>query len=194
MAWKVLESAGDALLLGLDADASTLARFPWNFQAQLGFRVQARGLQLRFSLHNLDTEPLPFALGYHPYFHVAETEKPLVRIASQATEAFDNVRKQVVPFTGFDLTEPELDLHLLDHGSQECALAWPDGSKLLLRADPEFAVWVVWTLGGRDFVCLEPWTARANALNSGNNLLTVEPGQTRTLQLELEYVPVTAKL
>jgi galactose mutarotase-like enzyme len=192
MAWKVLQSSADTLLLGLDADASTHRHFPWNFQAQLSFRVHARGLQLRFSLHNTDTEAVPFALGYHPYFQVAETQKPQLRIASQATQAFDNVSKQVVPFAGFDLTKPELDLHLLDHNSQTCALAWPDGSELKLHADPEFAVWVVWTLGGRDFVCLEPWTARANALNSGDNLLTVEPGQARTLHVELEYVPATS--
>lgn len=189
MPWSVRDSSAEALTLELAAGPSTLTRFPWRFHAQLSLRVQDRGLRLQLSLENTDTEPLPFALGYHPYFLVREAEKAQVRIASQATEAFDNVRKQIVPFTGFDLTQPELDLHLLDHGSQECALTWPDGSALRIHADPEFAVWVVWTLAGRDFVCVEPWTARGNALHSGQQVLTVEPGQTRTLQIELEYVP-----
>jgi galactose mutarotase-like enzyme len=47
----------------------------------------------------------------------------------------------------------------------------------------------VWTLAGRDFVCLEPWTARGNALSSGHNVLTVEPGQTRNIQLDLSFEP-----
>ena len=192
MPWQVRESSTETLVLGLASDATTLTRFPWSFQAQLGFTVHGHALQLSFSLENTDSEPLPFALGYHPYFLIRESEKASVRIASKATQAFDNVRKQVVPFAGFDLTQPELDLHLLDHNSQECSLAWSDGSVLQLRADPELAVWVVWTLAGRDFVCLEPWSARGNALNTGHNLLTVEPGQTRNIQLELAFLPAAA--
>jgi galactose mutarotase-like enzyme len=189
MPWRVLQSSSDALTLGLESDATTLTRFPWTFQAQLRFRVHEHGLQLSFSLENSDSEPLPFALGYHPYFQVRDSDKAQVRIDSHASQAFDNVRKQIAPFSGFDLTQPELDLHLLDHHSQECSLTWPDGSALQLRADPEFVVWVVWTLAGRDFVCLEPWTARGNALNSGHNVLTVEPAETRCLQLDLRFVP-----
>jgi galactose mutarotase-like enzyme len=189
MPWRVLQSSGDALALGLASDATTLKRFPWRFQAQLSFQVRERSLQLLFSLENTDSEPLPFALGYHPYFQVRDSDKAHVQIDSRATQAFDNVRKQIVPFAGFDLTQPELDLHLLDHHSQACSLVWPDGSALRMQADPEFVVWVVWTLAGRDFVCLEPWTARGNALSSGQDVLTVEPGKTRNIQLELSFEP-----
>jgi galactose mutarotase-like enzyme len=189
MPWRVLQSSGDALELGIEAGPTTLTRFPWTFHAQLSFRVRERSLQLLFSVENTDSEALPFALGYHPYFQVRDSDKPQVYIGSKATQAFDNVRKQIVPFAGFDLTQPELDLHLLDHGSQDCSLVWPDGSALRIHADPEFAVWVVWTLAGRDFVCLEPWTARGNALHSGHNVLTVEPGKTHSLRLDLEFVP-----
>lgn len=189
MPWRVAHSSADSLELELASDAWTLARFPWTFQAQLHFQLIGRCLQLQFTLRNTDTVALPFALGYHPYFRVADADKARVSIASDATQAFDNVRKQIVPFQGFDLTQQELDLHLLDHGSDDCALAWPDGSQLRVCADPDFAVWVVWTLAQRDFVCLEPWTARGDALNSGLNLLTVEPGESRTLQVELEFLP-----
>jgi len=189
MPWQVRESSGETLVLGLASDATTLTRFPWTFQAQLSFALRERSLELSFSLENTDTEPLPFALGYHPYFQVSDSEKARVRIDSQTTQAFDNVRKQIVPFAGFDLTLPELDLHLLDHNSPECSLVWPDGSALRIQADPEFVVWVVWTLSGRDFVCVEPWTARGNALSTGHNVLTVEPGQTRNIGVSLTFVP-----
>ena len=188
MTWRVAHSTDDTLTLELSSDAWTLARFPWSFEAQLQFRVSGCCLQLRFTLRNTDTGALPFALGYHPYFHVSDADKAGIHIASQATQAFDNVRKQIVPFSGFDLTQHEVDIHLLDHASQECALAWPDGSQLRVRADKEFAFWVVWTLAQRDFVCVEPWSARGDALNSGLNLLTVEPGDTRSLQVEFEYI------
>jgi galactose mutarotase-like enzyme len=99
-----------------------------------------------------------------------------MRIDSQATRAFDNVSKQVIPLHGFDLTHREVDLHLLDHGSDLCALHYPDGARLDVRASPDFARWVIWTLGGKDFVCVEPWTAPGNALNTGEALTVLAAG------------------
>ena len=46
---------------------------------------------------NLDSEPMPYALGFHPYFFVKD--KTRLAISTQATQAFDNVRKELVPFT-----------------------------------------------------------------------------------------------
>ena len=70
--------------------------------------------------------PMPFAFGIHPYFLVAAADKAGARIATHATQAFDNVTKTIVPFRGFDLTANEVDLHLLDHGSSDSALDWAE--------------------------------------------------------------------
>jgi galactose mutarotase-like enzyme len=80
--------------------------------------------------------------------------------------------------------QKEVDLHLLDHGSTECSLISPTGT-VTLRGSAEYTHWVVWTLAGRDFVCLEPWTCPGNAINTGDRLLTLAPGATRTLWLEI---------
>lgn len=184
--WRVLDRQRSSAELELAANAITRAQFPWEFRATLRFELHACRLQLRFSLHNLDREPLPFALGYHPYFLVHERDKAQARIDTNATRAFDNVSKQVGGFRGFDLSARELDLHLLDHGSDASTLHWPDGSRLCLRASPEFRVWVVWTLAGRDFVCLEPWTARGDALNTGEGLLTLAPDALHESWIELD--------
>ncbi|MFM7450793.1 MAG: aldose epimerase, partial [Leptolyngbyaceae cyanobacterium] len=45
-----------------------------------------------------------------------------------------------------------------------------------LTYSPEFSTLVFWTLKGKDFYCLEPWTAPRNALNTGENLLHLAPG------------------
>ena len=46
----------------------------------------------------------------------------------------------------------------------------------------------MWTLAGRDFVCVEPWTGPADALNSGESLLEIAPGESRSLWVSMEYV------
>jgi galactose mutarotase-like enzyme len=173
--------------LVLRSTEATRAMYPWDFEVTLGVALQAASLRLDVSVHNTGAAPMPFAFGIHPYFHVAVADKAGARIATRATRAFDNVTKTIVPFRGFDLTAKEVDLHLLDHGGSESALDWPDGAHLDLRASPDFGRWVVWTLAGRDFVCVEPWTAPADALNTGESLLVVAPGASKALWIEMAY-------
>jgi galactose mutarotase-like enzyme len=47
---------------------------------------------------------------------------------------------------------------------------------------------VVWTLEGKDFVCVEPWTCPGNALNTGERLMTLGKGETRALWVEYATV------
>jgi len=83
------------------------------------------------------------------------------------------------------MTAKEVDLHLLDHGNASCTFELP-GRTIALRGSPEFTHWVVWTLAGKDFVCVEPWTCPGNALNTGDRVITLEPGASRALWLEIE--------
>jgi len=46
--------------------------------------------------------------------------------------------------------------------------------------DPQFTTLVVWTLPGRDFVCVEPWTAPGGALATGL-ALPLAPGAVERL-------------
>ena len=44
---------------------------------------------------------------------------------------------------------------------------------------------MLWTLRGKDFVCVEPWTAPAGALASGEGLVHVPTRSTATLWFEI---------
>jgi galactose mutarotase-like enzyme len=79
-------------------------------------------------------------------------------------------------------------MHLLDHGSTESALHLPGGARIDVRASSEFTRWVVWTLPGKPFVCLEPWTCPGNALNTGEGLVRLSPGATRESWVEIALV------
>jgi galactose mutarotase-like enzyme len=76
-------------------------------------------------------------------------------------------------------------LHLHDHGSSTASLSWA-GRTITLACSPEFSHWVVWTLAGKDFVCVEPWTCPGNALNSGDRLLWVGAGEVHQLTTTIE--------
>ena len=177
------EEAAQATLV-LVANDATRAAFPWDFRLSIRFSLAAARLRLDVRVENASRSAMPFAFGIHPYFLV--TDKARARIATKATRAFDNVTKDVVPFHGFDLGAPELDLHLLDHGSTASALSLADGARIAVRGSAELTRWVVWTVEGKDYVCLEPWTSPANALNTGESLLEVAPGGARALWIELQ--------
>ncbi len=147
-------------------------------------------LRLGLSVENTAPDAMPFAAGLHPYFAVPQSEKPRAVIATDATRAYDNTTKTRGAFSGFDLTRPEVDVHLIDHGRSSASLALPEGT-LSLDASSEFGWWVVWTLAGKDFVCLEPWTAPGDALNTGERLITLPPGATRDLWVEMTWSPKT---
>ncbi|MET0987643.1 MAG: galactose mutarotase [Steroidobacteraceae bacterium] len=182
--WTITKQSAQAATLSLEANEVTLAQFPWSFRAELAISVQGACLRVVTGISNAGRERMPYALGFHPYFQV--TDKAGARIPSRATRAFDNVLKSVVPFTGFDLTRSEVDLHLLDHQDTHATLQLADGARIIVRASSDFVRWVVWTVAERDFVCLEPWTASGNALNSGEHLIELPPGATHASHMEIE--------
>ena len=189
-AWTVTERGDRELVLTLASSERTLAMYPWRFRLEGRFAL--RGACLRFDLKvtNDDRDPMPFAFGTHPYFLVRD--KSRARIPTAATRAFDNVKKEVVPFRGFDLTAPEVDLHLVDHGDSAARLEVGDGTAIAIRCSSELRRWVVWTLGGRDFVCVEPWSAPGDALNTGDSVIELAPGASRGLWIEMESGATTA--
>ena len=168
--------------LELAASATTRAQFPFDFVLRLRFALSGASLSIRAEVRNPGTAPLPFALGYHPYFAVPAAKKGGARIPTNATRAWDNVAKRAVPLAAIALDSGEVDLHLLDHGARTASLETTDGTNAL-RGD--FDRWVVWTLPAKDFVCLEPWTAPADALNTGEGLIAIAPGEACVLDLTI---------
>jgi galactose mutarotase-like enzyme len=185
--WVVESQAREgaaSVVLRLDASEHTRASYPFDFRATLTFTLRGHRLHIEQRIENRGDAPMPFAIGFHPYFRVED--KAGARIPTSAKRAFDNVSKQTGPFAGFDLTRPEVDVALLDHPAHALPLQLSDGTQVVLRASEDFGTWVVWTLAGKDFVCVEPWTASGNALNGGEHLLVVPPGGAWSGFVEIE--------
>lgn len=185
--WTVKQVEKELLVLGLTSTEETLRQFPWRFDVQITFLLDGSQLAIDFDVENQDTRPLPLHLGFHPYFHLPQAAKAEARVETDATQAWDNRQSQEVPFTGLDLTAAEVDLHLRDHSRAGTTLHRGPGRRPLhLSWSPEFRMMVLWTLQGRDFVCVEPWTGPAGALATRQGLPTVAPGDAFSLVFEIE--------
>lgn len=185
--WSVVSTHEREATLRLASDDATRAQFPWDFVVELRYALAGSTLTVDARIENPGPEPLPFALGYHPYFYVPDADKPHARVPTSATRAWDNVAKTERLLGGpIDLALPEVDLHLVDHGETSAVLELPGGRSIVVRGSPDFGRWVIWTVAGKDYVCLEPWTAPAGALATGDRLLEVAPGASRTLTIAIE--------
>lgn len=185
-AWSVREQGEDFVSLKLSSSEETLKHFPWKFSCTFDIRLSPRTLLLSWTTKNLDAQPLPLHLGFHPYFYVPQAVKAEAFVETQASRAFDNTKAETVPFVGLPLTQREVDLHLLDHGSTKTVLHRGASLKpVKLSWSDAFNTLVVWTLVGRDFVCVEPWTGRGDALNRGEVLPLIAPGEMRTVSFQM---------
>lgn len=174
--WEVVHSATDEVTLRLSATPGTRSAFPWDFVATLRYALSGPTLRIEQRFESQGPTPMPFGTGFHPYFRVRDAEKARARVPTPATRAWDNAQRTEIALAhSIDLCAPEVDLHLVDHGSSQASIELGDGRRIEIRASEAYRRWVVWTLAGRDFVCLEPWTCPANALNTGADLLFAEP-------------------
>ena len=186
--WDVASTGADGAAratLRLRSNEVTSAQYPWDFVVEYEYALAGPRLSIEQRFTNESDTAMPFGAGFHPYFRVPQSEKGAARITTAATRAFDNVQKRELAFEGFDLTGKEVDMHLLDHGSSEATLVTADGATIAVTGSEAFTHWVVWTLAGRDFVCLEPWTCPGDALNTGERLIIARPGESIALRIEI---------
>lgn len=190
-AWSVGERSSEgaaSCVLELRSSEATRAQYPWDFEVAYRYVLEGARLRIEQRFSNTGSSPMPFGAGFHPYFFVPQDEKAEVEIETAATRAFDNVAKREGPYEGLDLTQPEVDCFLLDHGSSTSSLTRPGlPGRIVVEGSEAFSHWVVWTLKGRDFVCLEPWTCPGDALNTGERLMVLEPGEQRELWTEIRW-------
>ena len=185
-AWSVMDQGTDSdarITLALASSDATRALFPWDFEVQLTFVLAGGTLAIEQRYENRSREPMPLHTGFHPYFAVPDAQKRGTTISTDATRAFDNTRGVAEPFHGFDLTKPEVDTFLLDHTPRHSTLTRPDGEVVRVEMDAAFTTLVVWTIAGKDYVCVEPWTAPGNALNTRVGLLSIPPGGIHTARV-----------
>jgi galactose mutarotase-like enzyme len=170
--------------LELRDNEATRSVFPWSFCFRLRFVLRDAQLSITAEICNLGGaggSPMPFALGYHPYFYVKNEDKKVCRVSSNATRAWDNVRGEMVAYREPDFSAGEIDLHLYDHTSGRASVLVGNRA---VSISGDFSQWVLWTLPERDFVCVEPWSAPFNALNTGEKLTYLAMGETHSFQLE----------
>jgi len=130
-------------------------------------------------MDNPDTKPLPFGLGYHPYFaipFVAGGDCVVTSAAQAMWELEENVPTGQLIAPKYDLQTPipysqlQLDDVYTGFGPQTAMyqqgrIAWAGTGSLELWVSPGFREMVAFTPPHRKAFCLEPYTCTTDAVN-----------------------------
>jgi aldose 1-epimerase len=169
-----------------------MAQFPFAHTITMTHRLASGALEVETTLENLSGDPIPVAIGFHPYFqlHDAPRGRWKAHLAARRRAVLDaslipTGEVQPVPFADpHPLAGGQLDDVLTDlvRGPDGQAVFWVEGERQRIEVSygPKFPVAVVYAPDGRDFICFEPMAALTNAFNLAHaglcELHSIPPG------------------
>ncbi|MGD1807818.1 aldose epimerase [Dapis sp. BLCC M126] len=179
--WAVTNQStenGASITVTLRNNDETMAGYPFNFELNYTYILRGNTLEMRYSHTNLSQKPMPFSTGIHPYFAVAD--KSQLEFDLPSNEYKLKGEPTVNTFSGvFDFNSEEIDWAFVNLSKQSAVVTDKSRNlKLTINYDSNYSTLVFWTVKGKDFYCLEPWTGPRNAMNTGEHLLIAEPGKT----------------
>ncbi|WP_010631889.1 aldose epimerase [Sporolactobacillus vineae] len=176
VAGKTSDAQRAALTLSFSATAETKASYPFDFELLLTYELAGGKLSIHEKISNKSSEQMPVYPGYHPYFNIGSKQ---VSLKSKATKYLDYNDNKEKPFNGaIDLNGLKESVVLLDGADTQIVAAFNEGKKLVIDQDPKYKYTVLWVQGDAHFVCIEPWTAKTNALNDDpDGLILVDPDE-----------------
>jgi aldose 1-epimerase len=199
--WKVVQLAADSHSAHVTSRLEywrypdLMAQFPFAHNIEMTYRLVNGVLEVETSLENLSTDPMPVAVGYHPYFqvHDAPRDQWTVHLAARDHMELSNVliptgaHKPVtlpdpVPLAGRQLDDV---FGNLVRGSDGKAEFWVQGKneKVSVIYGPKYTTAIAYAPQGRNFICFEPMAAITNGFNLAHagvykELQSIPPGGT----------------
>ncbi|MCS0498764.1 aldose epimerase family protein [Protaetiibacter mangrovi] len=190
--------------------------WPFLLDTTVRYALSDDGLTVTHTARNLGSARAPWAVGAHPYLRVGagpldevalevrggdrylELDEALVPVAVREVETGGPLDVRTPrPLGGLDLNVAYQDVATGPEGA--AALIAPDGVRTVVWQDPAFRWLQAYT--PRDFphvdadgaeaaalaVALEPMTAAPDALNSGEGLVWLEPGESWQASWGIRY-------
>jgi galactose mutarotase-like enzyme len=169
-----------ALTIELSSNEQTKVSYPFDFHLNFTYKLCGNTLEIHQEYKNLSSTPMPFSSGFHPYFLCGDKNQIEVDIPSTSYE--DNRTKENFAFDGkFNFDQDEIDSVFGQLASRSTSVIDRDRKlKIEIEYDDFYTYLVFWTVKGKDFYCLEPWSATRNSLNTKEYLTVLAPNASRT--------------
>ncbi|MFC4002178.1 aldose 1-epimerase family protein [Prauserella oleivorans] len=196
--WQLLEHAESSITLACDIDGEP--GWPVPLRTGIVYDLAPRELTVTHTVSNEGEQAIGVGVGTHPYFRIGDVPTDELTLTLPATRVRPYDESRQLPFgeerdvegTDYDLRGGRivggLDLDTAFTGlvpgedGRHHVLLQHGETTLDVWTDPDFRWAQVFTpsdLTGRGrAIAIEPMTCPADALNSGTDLITLEPGET----------------
>ena len=202
LGWSPLEHESHRISLGTMLLAHPGWPFPLRFS--VSYALGPSGLTSQVTATNIGATRCPYGVATHPYLAVpgGKVDDAVLEIPAATWLATDDRLAPVErrPTAGtpyaFDARAPIgdrqvdnafTDLERLPDGRVEARLSAPDGRSTVLWGDSTVRWWQLFTGDDlppqwrRTAIAFEPMTCGPNALNTGDDLIILQPGESHTM-------------
>ncbi|MFZ7946114.1 MULTISPECIES: aldose epimerase [Bacillaceae] len=186
LSWEVVATDTHnraAITIQLTSNEQTKGSYPFEFEVVYTYSLKDGKLLIDQEYKNLGDQPMPIYAGFHPYFKTSEKHLSYETDATRYYDYNDGLEKQ---FTGrVDLTNLKESVLLLD-ANQTNITFHPPGLKkpITLSYSSPFKYVVLWTEKDKEFICVEPWMAKNDEFNRGEELVMINSNDS----LKTEFV------
>lgn len=167
--------------------------YPYPFNLTISYTITEQELGITLEVENVGNLDFPYGIGWHPYFR---TTKPIGVAAPDSS--LQEVNERMLPtgkesiYTFHDVPTPltaSLDnaFRLPDNENFNVKMTGFENIKLNFSADSSFRFFQIYTPANY-ITAIEPVTCNINALNTGDGLLWLAPGQTATHSCGLQLM------
>jgi aldose 1-epimerase len=194
--WEVIDVSADEKSASVTSrlefwkHPDLMANWPFAHDYEMTHRLAGGVLEVSVTINNLSTDPMPIAVGFHPYFKLpgenAVAHIPVRRHVE--TDARLVATGETTPVTfgaGVSLNDHHFDdgfTDLVTDPDGRTVFSVEGGGKRIdVAFGPKYQVAVIYAPPGQSFVCFEPMTAVTNGVNLAfegkyPQLQTVQPG------------------
>lgn len=201
LTWSVVEHHADRLAL----EVLLLAHPGWPFPvlASMRYALDADGLSCALTAINVGRDPCPYGAAFHPYLALSggrvddavlrleaatwlESDDRLIPVARRPTRGTPFDFGDGAPVGARRVDTAFTDLGRGGGGRVEATVTARDGRTAVVWGDESVRWWQVFTGDAlperwrRTTLAVEPMTCAPDALNSGDGLVVLDPGERHT--------------
>ncbi|HKB13102.1 MAG TPA: aldose 1-epimerase [Vicinamibacterales bacterium] len=174
-----------------------IKQWPFAHTIEMTYRLRGGVLEVRTQISNLSDEPMPVAVGFHPYYQLTDSRRDewTISVAARThwllasnkvptgeTEPIERLFPQpgATQLRGLELDDVFGDLVRDARGRATMAIAGKS-QRLDIALGPNFRSVVIWSPKDSAFICVEPMAGITDALNLAHKgvykeLQTIAPG------------------
>ena len=150
-----------------------MSQFPFAHTIEIMHRLVDGVLEVRTTIENLSTDPMPLVIGFHPWYQIPDVPRDAWKVHLPVRKHY-HLSPKLIP-TGesrpVDLPDPtplsgrQLDDVFGKVNPREEFYVEAYGKRVSARFGPKFPVAIVYAPPARNVVCFEPMTGLTNGFN-----------------------------